>query len=102
MPQGGYPDAPAGQPHRIAAIAASELVLAVVQLAPQALGLLQAAGVDGFFKEFDYVAKYQAGAAVETCPADVPPAVMQAAGELALRTHRALGLEVSLCPTVHR
>ena len=45
-------------------------------------------------KEFDYVAKYQAGAAVETCPADVPPAVMQAAGELALRTHRALGLEV--------
>ena len=43
---------------------------------------------------FDYVAKYQAGAAVETCPADVPPAVMQAAGELALRTHRALGLEV--------
>ena len=32
--------------------------------------------------------------AVETCPADVPPAVMQAAGELALRTHRALGLEV--------
>ena len=45
-------------------------------------------------KEFDYVAKYQAGAAVETCPADVPPAVMQAAGELALRIHRALGLEV--------
>ena len=36
----------------------------------------------------------EAGAAVETCPADVPPAVMQAAGELALRTHRALGLEV--------
>ena len=36
----------------------------------------------------------EAGAAVETCPADVPPAVMQAAGELALRTHRVLGLEV--------
>ena len=45
-------------------------------------------------KEFDYVAKYQAGAAVETCPAPVSPEVMAAAGELALRTHRALGLEV--------
>ena len=45
-------------------------------------------------KEFDYVAKYQIGAATETCPAQVPPEVMQAAGELALRVHRALGLEV--------
>ena len=41
-----------------------------------------------------YVAKYQIGAATETCPAQVPPEVMQAAGELALRVHRALGLEV--------
>ena len=45
-------------------------------------------------KEFDYIAKYQAGAAVETCPAQVPPEVMNAAGELALRVHRCLGLEV--------
>ena len=45
-------------------------------------------------KEFDYVAKYQIGAATETCPAQVPPEVMTAAGELALRVHRALGLEV--------
>ena len=45
-------------------------------------------------KEFDYTAKYQAGAAVETCPAQVPPEVMKAAGELALRVHRCLGLEV--------
>ena len=45
-------------------------------------------------KEFDYVAKYQIGAATETCPAPVPPEVMTAAGELALRVHRALGLEV--------
>ena len=44
--------------------------------------------------EFDYVAKYQIGAATETCPAPVPPEVMTAAGELALRVHRALGLEV--------
>ena len=40
------------------------------------------------------MAKYQIGAATETCPAQVPPEVMQAAGELALRVHRALGLEV--------
>ena len=45
-------------------------------------------------KEFDYAAKYQAGAALETCPAQVPPEVMEAAGELALRVHRCLGLEV--------
>lgn len=45
-------------------------------------------------KEFDYAAKYQAGAALETCPANVPPEVMTAAGELALRVHRCLGLEV--------
>ena len=45
-------------------------------------------------KEFDYAAKYQAGAALETCPAQVPQAVMEAAGELALRVHRCLGLEV--------
>lgn len=45
-------------------------------------------------KEFDYAAKYQAGAAAEICPADVPPHVMEAAGKLALRVHRCLGLEV--------
>ena len=45
-------------------------------------------------KEFDYAAKYQAGAAEETCPAHITDAEMRAAGELALRVHRALGLEV--------
>ena len=45
-------------------------------------------------KEFDYTAKYQAGAALETCPADLTPEQMAAAGELALRVHRCLGLEV--------
>lgn len=45
-------------------------------------------------KEFDYVAKYQVGAALETCPADLTPEETTAAGELALRVHRALGLEV--------
>ena len=46
---------------------------------------------------FDYVAKYQAaqdGGARETCPAEVPPEVMEAAGALALRLHRALGMNV--------
>lgn len=45
-------------------------------------------------KDFDYVAKYQKGAALETCPADITPEQMAAAGELALRAHRALGLAV--------
>ena len=45
-------------------------------------------------KEFDYEAKYQKGGAVETCPAQITPQEMERAGELALRVHRALGLEV--------
>lgn len=45
-------------------------------------------------KDFDYAAKYQAGGARETCPADIPPEVEAAAEELALRVHRCLGLEV--------
>lgn len=46
---------------------------------------------------FDYVAKYQTaqnGGALEICPAEIPPETMAAAGELALRLHRTLGLEV--------
>lgn len=45
-------------------------------------------------EEFDYAAKYQAGGARETCPADLPQEKMAEAGELALRVHHALGLEV--------
>lgn len=45
-------------------------------------------------KEFDYAAKYQKGGALETCPAPLTEAEARAAGELALRTHRALGLAV--------
>ncbi len=45
-------------------------------------------------KDFDYAAKYQKGGALETCPADLTEAEAAAAGELALRTHRALGLAV--------
>lgn len=45
-------------------------------------------------KDFDYAAKYQKGGAAETCPADLTKAEAAAAGDLALRAHRALGLEV--------
>nr|WP_325256971.1 D-alanine--D-alanine ligase [uncultured Oscillibacter sp.] len=45
-------------------------------------------------KDFDYTAKYQKGGAAETCPADLTEAEAAAAGELALRVHKALGLEV--------
>lgn len=45
-------------------------------------------------KEFDYAAKYQKGGAREVCPAPLTEAEAAAAGELALRTHRALGLQV--------
>ena len=59
------------------------------------LGLHGMDGEDGRIQAaLDLLGVPYTGAAVETCPADVPPAVMQAAGELALRTHRALGLEV--------
>ncbi len=45
-------------------------------------------------KKFDYAAKYQKGGALETCPARLTEKEAAAAGELALRTHRALGLSV--------
>ena len=45
-------------------------------------------------KDFDYQAKYQKGAAVETCPAPLTEAEAAAAGDMALRVHKALGLEV--------
>lgn len=45
-------------------------------------------------KDFDYAAKYQKGGAAETCPADLTAAEAAAAGDLAMRAHRALGLEV--------
>lgn len=45
-------------------------------------------------KDFDYAAKYQRGGAREVCPAPLTEAEAAAAGELALRAHRALGLQV--------
>ena len=45
-------------------------------------------------KEFDYVAKYQAGGAQELCPAPITAEQQETMGQLALKLHRALGLEV--------
>ena len=45
-------------------------------------------------KDFDYAAKYQKGGAREVCPAPLAEAEAAAAGELALRAHKALGLAV--------
>ncbi len=41
---------------------------------------------------YDYKNKYQAGAAVEICPAPIDPALEAKLGETALRVHRLLGL----------
>ena len=43
---------------------------------------------------FDYEAKYQAGGSREVCPAGIPEAQAREAGEMALKLHRILGLEV--------
>lgn len=43
---------------------------------------------------FDYVSKYQSGGSEELCPAPVPEEARRAAGEAALKLHRALGLTV--------
>ena len=45
-------------------------------------------------KEFDYAAKYQDGGANEICPAPLTDEQWKTMGNLALKLHRALGLEV--------
>ncbi len=45
-------------------------------------------------KEFDYAAKYQTGGAREICPAPITAEQQEEMGRLALKLHRALGLEV--------
>lgn len=45
-------------------------------------------------KDFDYAAKYQAGGARELCPAPITEEQQREVGELALKLHRTLGLEV--------
>lgn len=43
---------------------------------------------------YDYENKYQPGAAVEVCPAEIPPAWEEKLRDAALRVYRALGLSV--------
>ena len=43
---------------------------------------------------FDYEAKYQQGGAKEICPAPISEEAQKLAGEVALKLHRGLGLEV--------
>lgn len=43
---------------------------------------------------FDYAAKYQAGGATELCPAPITEAEQKMLGELGLKLHQGLGLEV--------
>lgn len=45
-------------------------------------------------KDFDYIAKYQAGGAREICPAPITAEEQEKLGALALKLHRTLGLEV--------
>ena len=45
-------------------------------------------------KDFDYAAKYQSGGAREICPAPITEAEQKTLGDLALKLHRTLGLEV--------
>lgn len=44
--------------------------------------------------KFDYAAKYQSGGAQEICPAPVTETQQREMGEMALRLHRLLGLEI--------
>lgn len=45
-------------------------------------------------KEFDYAAKYQAGGAQELCPAPITAEQQEQLGNLALKLHRVLGMQV--------
>ncbi len=65
--------------------------LAVAVLGERYLPAVEIVSASG---SFDYVAKYQEGAARETSPAEITPAQMREAGETALKLHRALGLAV--------
>lgn len=55
-----------------------------------ALPVVEIAPVDGFY---DYKNKYQAGAAVETCPADIPDEVTEKIQKEALKAYKALGIK---------
>ena len=70
-------------------IAGRELTIAV--LGDRALPAVE---IIPAVKEFDYAAKYQAGGAQELCPAPITAEQQETMGQLALKLHRTLGLEV--------
>ena len=55
-----------------------------------ALPVVEIAPVDGFY---DYEHKYQAGAAVETCPADIPDELTKKIQDEAVKAYKALGIK---------
>ena len=56
----------------------------------EALPVVEIAPSDGFY---DYKHKYQAGAAVETCPALIPESVTKAIQDEAIKAYNALGIK---------
>jgi len=54
-----------------------------------ALPVVEIAPVEGFY---DYKNKYQAGAAVETCPADIPDELTESIQKEAVKAYKALGI----------
>ncbi|WP_248838994.1 D-alanine--D-alanine ligase [Frankia sp. AgKG'84/4] len=73
------------------AITGDEITVGVVDLdgAPVAL---PAVGIAPHGGAYDYAARYTAGGATFTTPADLAPAVSDVAGQVALTAHRLLGL----------
>lgn len=67
-------------------IAGRELTVAV--LGDEALAVTELKPVQGFY---DYDAKYTDGLTVHICPAELPPEITDAALDIALRAHTALG-----------
>lgn len=63
--------------------------LQVGVLMDRALPVIEIIPKGGFY---DYENKYQAGMAIEVCPAEIPDDKTQELQELAIRVHRALGL----------
>ena len=70
-------------------VSGREIQVAVLE--DRALPSIEIIPREGFY---DYENKYQPGAAVEVCPADIPPAWEERVGRSALAVFRALGLSV--------
>ena len=65
-----------------------------IQIAVLGDGYLPAVEIIPKGAYFDYESKYQAGGAVELCPAPITDAAWKQVGEMALKLHKGLGLSV--------